>query len=163
MAVAMLMAVSACQSGIETAAVSESVPIRIIYRDSQCLNDAAKITPIRDAATLANWWQPLAKQQFPAKPLPQKLTAIDFSQSAVFIVFMGSRPTAGYGIELHDDSAHALNDSLTIPAFWKEPAAGMMVAQVMTSPCVVITVQGGSYESVAVRDRHGDLLLETHF
>jgi len=155
----LLLAVGACQSGINSAASSETVPIRAVYHDSQCLNESAQITPIRDAIELAAWWQPLAKQQFPAKPLPQSLATINFDQSTAFVLFMGSRPTAGYDIELLDDRAIVREASLTIPASWQEPSSDTMVAQIMTSPCVVITLPDARYETVTVRNRQGKTLL----
>lgn len=159
----MLMAASACRSGIEPSGSPATVPIRAVYRNSQCLSDEAKVEPLRNAAGLADWWQPLARLQFPAKPLPPSLGAIDFDRSAAFVVFMGPRPTAGYDIELHDDRADVQRASLTIPASWREPAPGSMVAQVITNPCLVIAVPAERYESVTVRDRLGNTLAEAHF
>jgi len=159
----MLITAGACQSDIEPAGSSDTVPLQAAYRNSQCLSDKAKIEPIRDVAALMDWWQPFARQQFPAKPLPQSLGMIDFDQSAVFVVFMGPRPTAGYDIELHDDRAPVQRASLTIPASWREPAPDAMVAQVVTNPCIVIAVPAERYESVTVRDRRGNTLVEAHF
>lgn len=156
-----LIAAGACQSGIEPIGATESVPVRLIYQNQQCQSDISRIESIQDVAALTRWWQPFARQQLPAKPLPPELAAIDFDQLTAFIVSMGSQPTAGYGIELHADQAPVQGATLTIPATWKEPAPDMMVAQIMSSPCVVITVPVKRYETVAVRDQQGDTLVET--
>ncbi len=139
------------------------MPVRLVYHHQQCLSDTSQIESIHDVTALTRWWQPFARQQLPAKPLPPDLAAIDFDQLTVFIVSMGSQPTSGYSIELHADQASAQVTALTIPATWKEPAPDMMVAQVMTSPCIVITVPAKHYETVAVRDQQGNTLLEAHF
>ena len=159
----LVIAVNACQSNTEPTESSDTIPIRAAWHEHQCLSDTARIEPIRNAAVLARWWQPFSRQQFPAKPLPPSLTTIDFDQSMVFIVFMGSRPTAGYDIELHDDQALVQGAALTIPATWKEPARDAMVAQILTSPCVLITVPAKGYETVTIRDQQGNSLLEAHF
>ncbi len=160
---AMLLAVGACQSGIESAGVADTVAIQTVYRDSRCLSDEAEIELLRDAAALADWWRPLASRQFPAKPLPQNLGAIDFDTSTVFVLFMGPLPTAGYDIDLYADRASVQGTSLTIPASWRNPAPDALLAQVVTNPCMVITVPAARYESVTIRDRRGNTLVEANF
>ena len=158
-----LITTNACRPGIEQAHSSDTVPIHTAWRDHQCRSDAASIESIQDADALAIWWQPLASRQLPAKPLPQSLGAVDFNESSVFVVLMGRQPTAGYDIELYDDRAPVQRASLTIPANWKKPSPDMMVAQVMTSPCIVITVPADRYDIVTVQDQRGNTLLESHF
>jgi len=158
-----LIAANACRPGIEQAHSSDTVPIHVAWRNHQCRSDAASIESIQDADALANWWQPLASRQLPAKPLPESLGTIDFNESTLFVVLMGRQPTAGYDIELYDDRAPVQRASLTIPANWKKPSPDMMVAQVMTSPCIVITVPAQWYDIVSVQDQHGNSLLEAHF
>jgi hypothetical protein len=158
-----LIATNACRPGIEQAHSADTVPIHTAWQDHQCRSDAASIESIQDADALAIWWQPLASRQLPAKPLPQSLGAVDFNESSVFVVLMGQQPTAGYDIELYDDRAPVQRASLTIPANWKKPSPDMMVAQVMTSPCIVITVPADRYDIVTVQDQRGNTLLESHF
>ncbi len=162
-ATTLLLTVGACQSGVEPTSTLTTVPIQIAYRDSQCMKERAIIEPIHNITVLMDWWQPLARQQIPAKQLPQSLRAINFERSAVFVLSMGSQPTAGYGIELHSDRATVQRESLTIPAGWQEPPADTMVAQVVTSPCIVFTVPANRYQTVMVRDRQGNTLVETRF
>ncbi len=159
----MLMAVGACRPGVEQPGSVASVPIRIVHRDHHCPSDTARIEVIQDRATLEQWWQPFARQQFPARPLPRSLATLDFERSSAIVVFLGSRSTAGYDIELYADRASIRKTSLIIPAQWREPLAGTMAAEVMTSPCVVMTVPAGRYETVTVQDRQGRKLLVNHF
>jgi len=159
----LLMVVGACRPGVEQSGSAATVPIRIVHRDHQCLSDTARIEMIQNTTALGQWWQPFAKQQFPARPLPQSLATIDFDRSSAIVVFLGSRPTAGYDIELYSDRARVQKTSLTIPAQWREPPSGTMAAEVVTSPCVVMTVPAGRYETVTVQDRQGRKLLENHF
>ena len=137
------------------------MPVQLVYRHQQCLSDTPQIESIQDATALTRWWQPFTRQQLPAKPLPPDLAAIDFDQLTIFIVSMGAQPTAGYSIELHEDQAPLHGATLTIPATWKAPAPDMMVAQIMTSPCIVISLPAKRYETVMVRDQQGNTLIET--
>lgn len=161
--IVMLMAVGACRPGVEQPGSATSVPIRIVHRDQHCPGDSASIEVIKDSAALGQWWQPFARQRFPARPLPQSLATIDFARSSAIVVYLGSRPTAGYDIELYSDRASVQKTSLTIPAQWREPPAGSLAAEVMTSPCVVMTLPAGRYETVTVRDRQGRELLVSRF
>ncbi len=162
-AATLLLTAGACQSGVEPTGTLTTVPIQVAYRDSQCMKERAIIEPIHNTTVLTDWWQTLARQQIPAKPLPQSLGAIDFDRSAVFVLSMGSQPTAGYGIDLHSDRATVQRESLTIPAGWQEPPADTMVVQVVTSPCIVFTVPAKQYQTVIVRDRQGNTLVEARF
>jgi len=159
----LIMAATACQSDIEPAGIAVTRPITVAYQDRLCRIDEAGIKRLANATALADWWRPLATQEFPAKPLPQSLAAIDFDMVAVFVVFMGPQPTAGYDIELHDHQASVQRGSLTIPAFWRKPAADKMVPQIKTNPCVVVTVPADRYETVTVRNQQGLALLEARF
>ena len=62
----MLLAASACKLDMEQVGSSDTVPIHIVYSDQLCRDDAASIEPIRDMKSLADWWQPIARQQLPA-------------------------------------------------------------------------------------------------
>ena len=158
-----LIGLVACRPDTEQPESSGTVPIRTVWHGIQCRSDEAKIEAITNDAELAKWWLPRAGMQYPAKPLPPKLGAIDFDESVVFAVFMGSRPTAGYDIKLHDERAPIQRTSLTIPATWQVPPGDRMLAQVTTSPCIVVAVPAQRYERVTVRDENGGTLLTAVF
>ena len=162
-----LLGACGCRSEVEQAEPAGkpdgTVPIRAVWHSNQCVSDEAKIEPITTQATLEKWWQPFARLQFPAKALPQDLGAINFDESALFAIFMGSRPTAGYGIELHADRAQVRRASLTIPATWQVPTDDMTTAQIATSPCIIVTVPAQPYRRVTVRDQRGNTLLDAGF
>lgn len=159
----LLIGAAACRSGVEQPESVDTVPIRAVWRGIQCVSDDAKIERIEDLAALTEWWRPLARLQFPTKPLPENISEIDFDESVAFVIFMGSRPTAGYNIELHDERATLQRASLTIPANWQKPSGGKSVAQITTSPCIVVVVPSQRYVRATVRDENGDTLLEAVF
>ena len=161
--VMMLIIAGACRSGIKEFGPSNEIQIQAVYQDQQCPDYLPGIKPIRDTEALADWWQPIASRQYPAKTLPQLLGAIDFEQSAVFSISMGQQPSSGYGIELNKNLTTVQEGSLSIPVNWQKPSPNIMVAQIITNPCIIITVPAGDYRTVTVRDQHGYIVLEAHF
>ena len=161
--VIILITAGSCRSGIEKSDSANTIPIQALYEGQQCPDHMTGITPIRDPQALENWWQPIAKQQFPEKPMPSALAALDFNESDVYVISMGSQASAGYDIKLNENRASLQNGALAIPAEWIRPPPDSMVPQVMTHPCIVIAMPAGRHKTVAVRNRQGVTLLETRF
>ena len=78
-------------------------------------------------------WQALWKEH-DSKPAP----AVDFSRSIVVGVFLGTRPTAGYGVTI--TSVAAKSGVATVEYLERRPTPGRMTAQVITSPFILVTV-----------------------
>ena len=73
---------------------------------------------------------------------------VDLAQEQLIFVTLGQKPTAGYSLGLADVSQE--QGTLKLKMDLKAPAPDMMVAQVITSPCVVLAVAGGNWERVEV-------------
>jgi hypothetical protein len=77
-------------------------------------------------------WQALWKQHDPGGTAPP----VDFSQSLVAAVFLGSRPTAGFTAEI---IAVKTEGTRTVVEFReRQPPADAFVAQVLTSPFHIV-------------------------
>lgn len=101
--------------------------LRPIDRGQQSNIDDARRVVVRTAAE----WTALWRAHAPDRPKP----AIDFSREMVVAVFMGSRPTAGFGIELagvHQDGA-----GLVVDVRETVPGADAIAAQVITMPYAI--------------------------
>jgi len=79
------------------------------------------------ARTEAEWGAVWKKHNFD-KPAP----AVDFSKEMVVAVFMGSRPTAGFSVEIV--SASPRDGKLLVTYREAQPAPGSISAQVLTAP-----------------------------
>ena len=92
--------------------------------------DDARQAAVKTAAAWTQLWQ----QHSPDRPLP----AVDFTKEMVVGVFTGSRPTAGYSLEI----VSAIEASGTLVVRYREaaPARGTMTAQVITSPYHLVVV-----------------------
>jgi len=104
--------------------------------DSQ-IDEARQVT-VRSAAEWEKLWRQHAGER--ARP------PVDFAKETVLAVFLGSRPTAGFSIEI----AGTRQDGPTLIVQYREtrPAAGGIVAQVLTSPYHIVAIS----KSAAVTD-----------
>ena len=79
-------------------------------------------------------WKQLWQQHSPDRPLP----AVDFTKEMVVGAFMGSRPSAGYTLEIV--SAIEASGTLVVRYSEASPSRGTMTAQVITSPYHLVAV-----------------------
>jgi hypothetical protein len=104
--------------------------MKTIDKGDQSNMDDAKQVAVKTEAALKQLWQ----QHSPDRPLP----AVDFTKEMVVGVFLGSRPTAGYSLEIV--SAIQANGSLVVRYREAAPPRGTMTAQVLTSPFHLVAV-----------------------
>jgi len=101
-------------------------------------------SPRQAVARTPDEWAKLYKAHAPDKQPP----AVDFSKEMVLAVFLGSRPTAGFGVEI--TGTKEANGALIVQYRQTQPPPGAITAQVITSP----------YLMVAVPARAGDVKFE---
>jgi hypothetical protein len=114
--------------------------MRTIARGGQSNIDSARQALARTSAEWTARWR--------AHEFHQPAPSVDFSREMVVGVFMGTRPTAGYGVEI--TGAREENGALVVQYRETRPAAGAITAQVLTSP----------FHLVAVPKRDGDVRFE---
>jgi len=85
-------------------------------------------SPRQSAVRSADEWSALWKTHDPGGQMP----AIDFSREMVVAVFLGSRPTGGYGVEI----VRAVGNSGTLVVEYREtaPSPDAIAAQILTAP-----------------------------
>jgi hypothetical protein len=79
-------------------------------------------------------WQALWKEHSPDGKMP----VVDFTSQMVVGVFLGSKPSAGYGVEIVGVRTQAKN--LIVEYVEKQPGRGMIAAQVLTEPFHLVAV-----------------------
>lgn len=94
---------------------------------------------VDDLRTAVAWksgeWESLWRSHAGAStPAP----AVDLTKRTVVAVFLGSRPTAGYSVEI----AGTRQEGKTMIVEWREvrPKERMLLAQVLTSPAVIASI-----------------------
>jgi hypothetical protein len=86
------------------------------------------------AARTAAEWTALWKAHTFDRPLP----AVDFSREMVVGVFMGSRPTAGFALEIVGAADH--DGTLVVTYRETTPPSGVITAQVIVAPYHLVAV-----------------------
>jgi hypothetical protein len=93
------------------------------------IGDARQVV-VRDAAA----WSALWKQHAGDRPMP----AVDFAKEAVAAVFVGTRSTGGFSVEIVGAEQKA--GAFVVQYRETKPAAGAITTQVITSPFVLAAV-----------------------
>jgi hypothetical protein len=89
-------------------------------------------------------WKMISGNQIPMPPAP----TVDFAQKRMVTVFLGQRPTSGYGLSYK--SATLQGNTLKLQMETTSPAPDRLVQQVITSPFVVLEVSNTSFNVVQV-------------
>ncbi len=120
------------------AILQSTVPMRSIDKGVTSQIDMAKHVSARNADEWATLWTAHAN----GRPRP----AVDFSKEIVAAVFLGTRPSAGFGVEIV--GAHRQGTALVVSYKETRPAPDSVAAQVLTSPYHIVAVQRGSATDV---------------
>jgi len=97
--------------------------------------------------------------QLPTQDLKPALV-VDFAASRILLVRMGQKPTAGYSLKLDPGSCNIAQETASISLVWSEPAPGMVTAQVITNPYILLKLSKGGYDNVKVVDQHKKTLFD---
>jgi hypothetical protein len=79
-------------------------------------------------------WQALWKDHAPAEKMP----VVDFSSRMVVGLFLGSKPSTGYQVEII--AVQSEGDTLIVNYLERQPARGMLSAQILTEPFHLVAV-----------------------
>jgi hypothetical protein len=99
-------------------------PVRTVGKGPMSAIDMPRQVTVRSAADWAALWR--------ANGARESVPMVDFAREMVVGVFLGSRPTAGYGVEI----VRTVNASGTLIVEYVEaaPLPGAVTAQVLTAP-----------------------------
>jgi hypothetical protein len=117
-------------------ALQGGVPLRVLEKGDQSNVDDARQVALRTAAE----WKTLWRQHSPDRDQPR----VDFGRDMVVGVFLGSRTTAGFSVEIV--SALVEQGALVVRFRETRPQSDRIVAQVITSPYHLVAVPRHSGE-----------------
>lgn len=126
---------------------ADQVDVSEIRRQTFCgaSADTAAVTLIADAAALRDWQQARGVDLIGNAPLPAGPFAV---------VDHGSRATGGYGV-LVSRRAVQRGRRLIITASFLSPKPDELRGYALTSPCVLVKLPAGGYDSVEIVDPAG--------
>lgn len=143
-----LVFVSACQSGVKN--VADPLMAKLLFQGQQCGHQQsfAAVTRIADEQALTA----LAQQTGKIFSFTDK---IDFEQQLLLLVEMGMKPTTGYRLSLSDNEVEVDQHKAVLILNWQQPPADAFLAQVLTSPCLLVSIPFADYASVELVDNDG--------
>ncbi|MCF6218809.1 MAG: protease complex subunit PrcB family protein [Gammaproteobacteria bacterium] len=77
--------------------------------------------------------------------------------SRLLLVSMGQQSSAGYSLALLTEITALVDGQLSIQVAWNSPLQGMMMAQVVTRPCLLLVLPAKDYKRVQIIDQMGKL------
>ena len=122
-------------------------PMTTIDKGAQSRVDEARQVVVRTAAE----WERLWTAHADGRPRPD----VDFARDMIVAVFLGSRPTAGYGVAIAG-VRHGQGETV-VEYRETRPGPGRMTAQVITSPYDIVAIPKveGPVRFEAVKDEGG--------
>ena len=111
-------------------APAENVAVTTVNADRMSGVDAAQQIVVRTPAE----WNALWQKHAPGRSLP----AVDFAKNMVLAVFLGGRPSGGYGVSI--TKVVIVGNELVVRWHEQKPAPGTSAAAVMTAPAHLVSV-----------------------
>ncbi|WP_323751310.1 protease complex subunit PrcB family protein [Marinobacter sp.] len=137
-----LLVLTGCASSGETAP-EQDPQVRQITQSGHCGLTGPGVAYVDSPEVLASFLGVRGQNMSTAV-----IRQVDLAQEQLIFVTLGQKPSAGYSLGLA--TANQENHTLKLQLDLKTPAPGMMVAQVITSPCVVLAATGGNWDRIEV-------------
>jgi len=156
----MMLSMVACQSASGPASVANAattngasveMTIEVLQRGPRCGKNEAGVEVIQDSQAWTTWWQRRSSLNYSGLG---NAPEIDFETSTVVAVSMGTKPTGGHSVDILDEAAVRDGGSLTIPVLWREPPENALVPQIVTRPCIVVSVPAIGLHEITIVDQH---------
>jgi hypothetical protein len=152
----MIPALPAC---LQAKPAARSVPARVLRASTLCgtTEAACRLTWISNPDAYAramNAGRSTVTPEADRQPAP----AVDFNTQGILWIEMGMRPSTGYGFDKTSVRAVLEGNTVNLTLAAVTPAPGMIVAQMITSPCILVQLPKGDYSRIRVLDQTGKLL-----
>jgi len=152
----LVLLLSACRANGIPGSTPATVEAALLTQSSQCWNDGMEpsVVWISNIEAYKSAYKQTRKHILDDSGY---LPNVDFNRSGVIAVYMGKHSTAGYQVGLASGTAAISGHDLTLLVSWVEPPADALMAQVITSPCVLVSIPKGDYAAIRVVDEAGRL------
>jgi PrcB C-terminal len=106
----------------------QNVPVKVLAQGPLSDIGTSRQVVVRDQADWQKLWREHGVTNLPP--------TVDFQQNLVAGVFLGSRPTSGYQVEV--SRSYLDGDDLVVEYVVHKPAQGTMTAPIMTAPYILV-------------------------
>jgi protease stability complex PrcB-like protein len=128
-------------SPLTAAVAGTALPVRTLKQGIHCTVQKPERHVARTRTQYAGVWnRQLKSGALDGAPPPGP--KVDFSKEMVLAVFMGSRPTGGYSIQIQE--ARVEKGKLRVTVVEKSPPPGTITTQALTSPFHFVAVKKSS-------------------
>ncbi len=162
--ISFLLLTAACQPVTDNDLQQSSIPaVEVLYESQQCgySQPGPGVTWIDDAQQLETGIKKIQRNMPGSRAI--NLPKLDFQKEIVLLIEMGQQPTLGYRLELGEsDSLTVKQGRFQLMLDWIQRSADSTVAQVVSSPCLLLKLDRGNYNSVQILNRQGIVKATTH-
>ncbi len=163
-ALLLLPLIAACQPGTHNMTpTNKQLGVETLYASQQCGRNQTtpSATWIDNAQQLETSLKRIQGTILGGKPL--SLPELDFQHDIALLIEMGQRPTLGYQISLAETDELCITQGLAhLTLNWTQPSTDAMVAQMISSPCLLLKLERGNYRSIQILDRQNIIKIEVH-
>jgi hypothetical protein len=136
-------------------AADTTVAVEVVHRAGLCpgASSSPKAVWIDSQEKLERYWARMHSHRIGTDkpPIPKN----DWDAHGLILVLMGEKPSGGYGLELLRPQAVLKDGIVYLGVKWKEPPADALVAMMITSPCLLVKIETGPFQSVIIVDPSG--------
>lgn len=135
------------------------IPImpEVIYSGNQCnISQAPSTVWITSAQQLEDMLKRVNRNKIAFQV--EKLPNVNYINEGVVLIAMGQQRTGGYSITLGNEPMRLNGQIATLPIQWNTPAAGMILTQALTSPCLFVKVNKANYRTLHVVTQTGQVI-----
>ncbi|MBU0483701.1 MAG: protease complex subunit PrcB family protein [Proteobacteria bacterium] len=133
-----------------------TLPVNIVF-ESQTCNIEAGIIPISHQKELERTLKHISSSVI-GRPPPKTTSEIDFKTDQIFLISLGNKPSTGYSLSLSANLAEIDEGKINLPVAVKEPDPDKSYAQIITSPCVLLSMPKRNYKDVLIDDSNLKLI-----
>jgi hypothetical protein len=126
---------------------------QLLAKGNQAVVQGPQYDLITSQTDLVNLWNQAYGNQLNLPPVPQ----VDFGRQSVVAIFLGSKPTGGYGVDVQKVSVQ--NDQAYLDAKITSPAPGAITTQSLTSPWALVQLNATGLTAVWIRDADSGALI----
>jgi len=147
--VCLMVVVSACTAG---GSGNRVVNLKPVWGSQFCgIQSAAGLQLLTSITTFDNWSGAAGAVN---SSLPT-VNAETFSHHDILVIQMGQQPNGGYRLSLLKKQASINGQDLMISVRWQTPAPDTMQAQVITNPCLLLSIpRDNNFNSISVYDQN---------
>jgi hypothetical protein len=127
--------------------------VSVARAGSQCPGGGA--TPSLTVVSSEEGWRRVFPAPLGGQDAPP---GVDFARELVVVVGMGQRPTGGHAVELLDGKAIVEGGVAAFRVAFRSPAAGSVVTQMITSPCLAVRLPREGVREVKVAGEDGKVV-----